>query len=457
MRFVRDTLVTFSTQMAIVVLGIVSTVLIARTLGPGGKGAYTILTLVPAMLALLGNLGIDIANIYLGGSKKYSWDVLVSNSFVVALFLGLPLACAFLAYYFIARPSFLINISPLCVIPATLTVPLLLFGRYFQCILMGQNRITKYNLVTLLQSATFVVLALLALLIFRQGILGVILGWMTAAMTSAIFSLLLVHKTTPVKWDFHPAAFQDSLKFGVKTYLGSLMQTISYRVDMFLVAVLIVPASLATAQVGYYSVSVSLAEALWYFPGAVGVVILSRTPGISAAEANKSTPRICRNTLFITFLLAIVLFALGKAVIVLFFGPAFLPALRPLYILLPGIVALSIFKVLADEMAGRGKPMVLTISTGIAMLVNIPLNLLLIPRMGIEGAALASTVSYSACAFIVLVMFLRISRARFSDTVIIKKEDLQLYAAVLLSGLKLVMKGGRRSYHVLTGLSERKS
>lgn len=456
MRFIKDTLVTFSTQMAIVVLGIVSAVFIARTLGPGGKGAYTILILVPAMLALLGNLGIDIANIYLGGSKKYGWDILASNSLVAVLLLGLPLAGVFLAYYFVARPSFLNGISPLCVISATLAVPLILFNGYFQCILRGQNRITEYNLVTMLQSVTFVVLTLLALLIFRQGILGVILGWMIAVMTSAIFSFLLVRKTTPVKWSFHSVAFQDSLKFGVKTYLGNLMQSLNYRLDMFLVAALIAPSALATAQVGYYSVSVSLAEALWYFPGAVGVVILSRTPGLSTAEANKSTPGICRNTLFITLLFAVILFALGKTLILLLFGAAFLPALKPLYLLIPGIVALSIYKVLANEMAGRGKPMIFTVSTGVSVLINIPLNLLLIPRMGIEGAALASTISYSACALMVLVMFLRISQARFSDTVIIKKGDLQLYAAVLLSGLKLVMKGGRLSYHVLVGLSERK-
>ena len=208
--------------------------------------------------------------------------------------------------------------------------------------------------------------------------------------------------------------------------------------------------------VGYYSVAVALAEALWLFSGAVGVVIIARTPGLSAEEANKSTPVICRNTLFLTLAAGVTLFFLGKYIISLFFGAAFLLAVLPLWILLPGVAALSICKVLSNEIIGRGKPMINTVAAGVSLAVNIPLNLLLIPEMGISGAALASTISYTAATIIVLIAFLRISNNSLFDTIVIKPKDLRIYADVLAKGRGLVSGEDRRLIReTLSGLNPR--
>jgi len=432
LKFIKDTLITFSTQIIAVVLGIAVAIVIARVLGPEGKGAYSLIILVPTLLALLGNLGIGIANTYFGGSRRYNWAELSSNSLVSALALGIVLAFAFLAYFFIVNPTFLKDIEPRCLALATLVVPLSLLTMYFSLILLGQNRIKEYNLVHLAQASISLVLILFLLLAVKGGVFGTIVAWASATLVAAILSILLVRRTTNIKWSFHPQLFKDSVKFGVKGYLGNVIQFLNYRLDMFLVAFF-----MSVTFVGYYSISVAMAEALWYFPGAVGTVIFARTPRLSAKEANTSTPQICRNTFFITILFALVLAALGKYIIMLFFGSAFLPALKPLWILLPGIVALSIPKVLSNEIAGRGKPIVGTIAAGISVAVNIPLNLLLIPKMGISGAALASTVSYSVAAVVVLAAFLKISGNSWVDTVLLKQEDLRIYAGALSTARNL--------------------
>jgi len=125
--------------------------------------------------------------------------------------------------------------------------------------------------------------------------------------------------------------FKDTLRFGVQGYLGNVIQLLNYRVDMLMVAYF-----MDTTAVGYYSVAVVMAEALWYFPGAVGTIVLARTPGLSTDEANRTTPRICRTTFFVTILAALALFGLGRYFIMLLFGSEFLPALKALWYLLPG-------------------------------------------------------------------------------------------------------------------------
>lgn len=439
MKFIKDTLITFTTNIITVILSIVVAIVIARVLGPEGKGAYSLIILVPTLLALLGNLGIGIANVYFGGSRKHNWAALASNSLVSALGLGTLLAVAFLAYFFIFHLSFTKGIEPRCLLLTTLVLPFSLLTVYFNSILLGQNRIREYNLVHLAQGSACLVLILFLLLALKAGVFGTIIAWVSAAILASILSILLVRKSTKIAWSFHFQLFKSSVKFGVKGYLGNVIQFLNYRLDMFLVAFL-----MSVTFVGYYSISVAMAEALWYFPAAVGTVIFGQTSRLGAEEANASTPRICRNTLFITVLAALMLFALGKPIITLFFGSAFLPALEPLWILLPGIVALSICKVLSNEITGRGKPMINTAAAGVSLAVNIPLNLLLIPRIGIAGAALASTISYTVTAILVLIAFMRISKNSLIDTIIIKPEDLRIYAGALAMGWSLAFGNNRR-------------
>jgi Na+-driven multidrug efflux pump len=94
-------------------------------------------------------------------------------------------------------------------------------------------------------------------------------------------------------------------------------------------------------------------------------------------------------------------------------------------------------KVLTNEIAGRGRPIINTIAAGVSLIINISLNILLIPTMGISGAALASTISYSVTSVIVFIAFIRISHNSIFDTLIIKPRDLRVYAQLLTKGRKL--------------------
>jgi O-antigen/teichoic acid export membrane protein len=425
LRFIRDTLTTFSAQIASVLLGIAATIVIARVLGPSGNGAYALVILVPTLLALVGNLGIGISNLYFGGKKKYDFAQLASNSLISALILGLLSSAAFLAYSFVFRPSFLSEVEPLHVVLAVAMVPFSLLTSYLAYILLGQGRIRQYNLLQVAPRASSLALILVLLLAFRGEVLAAVAAWCAGILVTVSISVLLVLKATRIRWSFQPRVFKDSLRFGVQGYLGNVFQFLNYRVDMLMVAYF-----MSVSYVGYYSIAVSMAEALWYFPGAVGTIVLARTPGMAAEEANRTTPRICRTTLFVTILAGLTLFGLGRYFIMLLFGSEFLPALKPLWYLLPGVAALSICKVLSNELVGRGKPIINAVVAGISLGVNIPLNLLLIPRMGIAGAALASTVSYSVSAVVTLVAFTRVSGNSWFDTLIIKPEDVRLYAGL---------------------------
>jgi O-antigen/teichoic acid export membrane protein len=429
LKFIKDTLTTFSTQIIGVILGLAAAIIIARVLGPSGKGAYTLIILVPMLLATFGTLGIGVANLYFVGKKKYKIADITSNSVVLASGLGILFAATFLAYFYYFHPSFLKGADPLCVVIATLVLPFSLLTAYFSSILLGEQKINKYNLIHLVQISSFLVF-LLFFLFIERSVLSAIMAWVFATLVTTVTSVLLVRRLTPIGLlSFHFPLFKDSVKFGGQGYLGNVLSFLNYRLDMLLISFF-----MSVTFVGYYSVAVAFAETLWFFPGAVGTMMLARTPRLNSEEANESTPRVCRNTIFLTLLAAVLLFVFGKTIINLFFGASFLPALEPMWILLPGIVAVSINKVLCNELIGRGKPIIGTTAAAVSLVINIPLNIILIPMWGISGAAFASTVSYSVCSIVPLIAFMKISQNSLFDTIIIKPQDLKIYTSIFTNG-----------------------
>lgn len=425
MKFIKDTLLTFSVQLTTVILGIVISIILARTLGPEKVGIYSIIILIFTLLGTFGNLGIAISNTYYGVKKKYTWSEIASNSLISAFLLGISLLVIFLIFFYFH--PLLKNLDTNLVLIASIATPFILLMPYFQYILLGQNRIKEYNVTSIIQNVIYLSLIVI-LLLFVHGNLGtVIISWTISFIVASMIPILLVYRSTKFKLQFNLNLFKKSAKFGLQSYLGNIIQFLNYRIDIFLIGLL-----LNFASVGYYSISVGLAESLWYLPSAVGTMVFARTPSLSDENKNESTPRICRNTLFITIILAIALLFTGKYIILVLFGSQFLPALEPLWVLLPGIITLSICKVLSNEIIGRGKPMISTYAAIISLIVNIPLNIIFIPQIGIIGSALASSISYTVAAIIVLAIFLRISKSTISETLIIKKQDIEIYNMFLL-------------------------
>ncbi|MBF6591509.1 MAG: O-antigen ligase family protein, partial [Ktedonobacterales bacterium] len=114
----------------------------------------------------------------------------------------------------------------------------------------------------------------------------------------------------------------------------------------------------------------------------------------------------------------------ARLLLVPFFASSYLPALTPLWLLLPSVFGFTVYKTLYGYLLGRGKPTVGVFSAGSALLVTIALDLLLIPRLGIAGAAIASSVAYCVNGLIVLIVFSRASGIALADALVVRRSDL---------------------------------
>jgi len=140
--------------------------------------------------------------------------------------------------------------------------------------------------------------------------------------------------------------------------------------------------------------------------------------------------------MLLTILLATGIGAVGPLAIGLLYGEAFTGAVVPLLILLPGVVLVSQVHIFYSDLNGRGKPGATTISALLSLLVTIILDLALIPRYGIIGAAIASLCAYAVEFLVAGSFFISYSGSRWREAIIFRQSDLEYYLKMLPRSVK---------------------
>jgi len=229
--------------------------------------------------------------------------------------------------------------------------------------------------------------------------------------------------TGGISFHVNHSYIKDALTYGIKAHLGNILGFLNYRVDMFFVNGFLNPAA-----VGFYSIGVGLVEKLWMVSHAASTVLFPRVAAETEEQRRKEfTPLVARTVLSVTALGALVIFFLSRWIIGLLYSSVFLPAVRPLQILLPGIIALSVGRVLSNDIAGRGRVMLNNYTGLVTVTTNVALNILWIPRYGISGAALASTVSYTATLVSSLFFYCRLSGNPWTKVILPQQGDWAIY------------------------------
>ena len=193
-----------------------------------------------------------------------------------------------------------------------------------------------------------------------------------------------------------PQALADRL-IGAQTYPASVSGYFSYRADVLVLSAILGEAS----SIGLYTFAVSLAELAFMIPDSVSTVFYPRVAGMERKEADLLAPQVSRFTVLVTALGVLGLLPLAW-VMTSFILPAYGASIVPFLILLPGIVALSVSKVVSGYISGLGLPLAVARASLANLGINVIANVILIPIIGIAGAALASLISYAGHATIMV-------------------------------------------------------
>jgi O-antigen/teichoic acid export membrane protein len=407
-------------------LALASSIILARALGPEGRGLFALVLLLPELARTFGLLGFEQANAVYAGLEPGGRRILVWQSAAIAGVVGGIIAIGSISVLALevggaqtlVRGPLWLYVLPLAILPARIV------SEYWGAIVRGMNYIVLLNVT---EAATKV--ASVLLVIFLVGWLGfgvagavcadVIMGLGTVVLMVA----LLFHLGVWGRPAFDKALGKRTWQFAFPAYCAGLMSYLNYRVDQFIIVALLPP-----EQLGFYVIAVDLAERLWTLTGAVATALLphltnspQRDPALAAV--------ICRHVMVWTGLASVTVFMFADFVVRILYSEAFAPAVGALRWLLPGILVMTAGKVVVGELAAREK-IRFTVWLGfVAVAINVGGNLLLIPSMGIAGAALASTVSYSLISLVVIKYYVRETGVSWT-ALVPRRSDLLAYSAL---------------------------
>jgi len=405
-----------------------TSVIVARSLNVEGKGYYTLVLTVAHMLIMAVNMGINGTLTYFTASQKFSPKVLLGFAIASALSLSILGSAIFLILYKVILSNTLLQGLTLAHTWLVIAVlPVNLMTSFMMSILMGLQQFLPYTLIDISRAVTNLAFQAAASLLIL-GLPGALGAWVLSNAFAFILTLcILIRYTSPTFRGFR-LIFRPSLAYGIKSYIANLTSFFNYRLDTFLVNFY-----LGRESLGQYTTGVSVAEFLWYLPNAISSVLFPKVSSLQEKTAHLITAQACRITLSTMFPLALIFGVIGSFLIPVIFGEAFRPSVTPFLWLLPGIVALTISKVIAANLSGIGKPQYSTYISTSAIFATLVFDILLIPRMGIAGAAIASSIAYTLISGLSVFWFTRESHLPWRRVLIPSSSDLTFLGSRVLS------------------------
>jgi O-antigen/teichoic acid export membrane protein len=415
---------TFVVAVLSVAIGLVSSVAISRSLGPTGKGGYDLAVASAALTVMM--IGFSLP----GGVTLAVARGLASPVPLLIVLLGLAAAQAVLAYLCLSAlgtTPFATALLPADRSPVVLATIASLVGATSalacsRSILAGLQRFVAASWRDLSGRIATVALIMLAVvlggLVNRQPspvllLAATVAGTLLAAafMIQGIAHLGLGHQGR--------TGIRDVVGYARPMYVGNLVQFLNYRLDVFLVA-----AFAGLRELGLYALAVTLGQLLWIVSNSAAGVLFPRVASASPDVAAREAARLARIALLIGVVGAVCLAVVASPFIDIVYGPAYAGSVPPLLALLPGVVALMAASVLASYIAGLGQLRINLIVSIVGLCATVPLDLLLIPRIGAIGAALASTVSYSLSTVVTVRWAMKLAGLPARDLLVVKREDL---------------------------------
>jgi O-antigen/teichoic acid export membrane protein len=397
----------FATRVVRFVLGFATSFLLARILGPGGRGAYYLVSLTPTTLANLAQFGLPSAMSFFAGRGR-STRKLQTIAFVLAIGLSLTLLLATLAVLPWLEETILKAAPDNLLRLALFSLPFQFLASFAGAILIGRQVMRNYNVILVVQSVLTLVLIVLLVGILGMGVFGAVLANLIlagAAAAATMNELRRMNRNEPETERRPSVRVGELVAYGAKIYPASITSFFSYRADVFLLSALLGD----PRPIGLYSLAVSMAELTFFVPDSVSTVFFPHIAGSERREADSMAPIVTRFTVLITSLSVIALIpaAFGAVYLIV---PSFSASIPAFLIIMPGIVALSISKILSSYVGGLGMPLRVALASGAALVLNVVANLILIPIFGFVGAAIASLISYSAHAVMLVSIASRLSR-----------------------------------------------
>ncbi len=418
--FVKDVFRVLKSNVVIIVVGLLNAMVTARYIGPEGNGIIAGLAVYPSLFMTIGSLGVRQSTAYFLGKDVFSEEDIKRS--ITQIWFFTSIVSVAICYILISEFSNSGNNS-YWVILSILPIPFNLFITYNSGVFLGKNDIKTFNTVNWIPPFLTLVLIGVTVVIFKMGVTGVLISTIGGPVFMAIVMLFkndfLSSFSIKLDWEI----IKKMLSLGLIYALSLLVINLNYKADVILLD------KLSTAyELGIYTKGATLTQYLWQIPMLFSTVVFARSA--TSKEDDKFSKKVAvllRLSFIFIGVGCLFLYIFSKYIIVLMYGERYLESTDVLKYLLPGVLILTIYKVMNMDLAGKGKPWVAMFAMVPSLIINVVLNIIFIPKYGAAGSALCSTISYCIAGITFLIYYSKSTGISVKEILTYRKTDFTVF------------------------------
>jgi len=395
---------TLGTKIISSLIGFLILILTTQYLGADGRGLISLLgTSVGLILIFSGFIG-GSSLVYL--TSRHDISYLLIPSYFWAVLIAVTGTITFAIFHVIPESI---------VLPTFILSTLSVVGNVNLMILIGKEKITLNNTISLIQVITNFLTLLFFFLVLNQLSVSYYIYSMYITNIIAIFlGFYGIRKyfngfpTNPRKaW----TVVKSMLNYGFLAQIGNVIQYLNYRMSYFILNVYS-----GLGAVGIYSVGVTLSETVWLISGSIALVEYSKISNIRDEDyAKKLTVKLSKVSFLATLCVVMALVCVPPDWFRLILGKDFSTVYGVILTMSAGICSFGLTVIISHFFAGKGKYQINAIAAGIGLIGTIIFSYLLIPPYGYIGAGITASISYLLTSLFLIWIFKRETHISIKD------------------------------------------
>jgi len=386
----RNTLFGIGAQFALKIANFVFNVLVVRSLGDAEFGQYSIVFAWTALFSVIGDLGItqylarEIAR-NPNKTEELFWDTVALRFFLglLATIVTVGAAILFTSY----SPELILGIGIYC-----LTYFMFMFVAPMNSLLTGHERIDLVSVLGVISQVIFMVICTIFLLLNLNFLWLLAAGVIAQPLVIALqVRTIRRNKLGPPRFRLNRAMWWSLIRFGLPFGFTQIALNFAFRVDTIVLSNYV-----SDSEVGWYNVAYGLVLTLLGLATSFSTAILPTLSREYAKNPETIRPWYYNSVKVLLFLglpIAVGTTLTASKIVALLYQPEIAPAAVALMILvwdLPFVMYHTFSGNIANSTLREGSAARIYVSLGI---VNLALNLFLVPRFGIIGSSFATVLT----------------------------------------------------------------
>ena len=429
--FTRD-VVLFGTTL-------LTSVVIARYLGPEKMGIWTLLLLIPGYAEAFGRLQIDVSSVYFIGKGKVKLGeatfILHLVSVIILSVMGLV---GFLNIDFLHNQIFKnveMDVKKL-IYGVFLIIPLRFIYINYSYLLVAREEIKSYNKLIIIQAITTSLLSVVMVMLMNFGILGALIGSILGLLISIGYGIAKVNILDKIRPNFNTGLIIEMVKYSTQLYITGLIAFFQNNIATLIAALYVAP-----AQIAFFALGKSISEiSTRMVPNAVNTILF---PRISSSNDERKSIDLVIRSFRVTFLIisttTIILFCLIKPIIFILYGSNYYPLIDIFVIIIVSVVAVQSSSVFIAYLTGSGNVQLLPKISILPLLLQIILSFSLVSDLGIRGVAISYAISCACLSVFQVNFFLKLTGTKIGS-LFIRYEDFKTIKNFFIYKIKAILK-----------------